>query len=62
MASCFPKEVWLRVFKETAFPLADDYIMVGNIIGISGSSDDKGAADRAGWRFIKESDFADGVR
>jgi hypothetical protein len=41
---------------------ADDYVMVGNIKGISGASDDAGAADRAGGRFIKESDFAAGVR
>jgi hypothetical protein len=32
--------------------------MVGNIKGISGGSDDKEAANLAGWRFIKESDFA----
>lgn len=41
---------------------ADDYVMVGNILGISGGSDDKGAAERAGWRFIRESDFAAGAR
>ena len=41
---------------------ADDYIMVGNIRGISGASDDQGAAKLARWRFIKESDFAAGVR
>lgn len=41
---------------------ADDYIMVGNIKGVSGTSDDQGAADLAGWRFIKESDFAAGAR
>ena len=39
-----------------------DYVMVGNILGISGASDDRGAAERAGWRFIKESEFAKGVR
>jgi hypothetical protein len=39
-----------------------DYVMVGNILGISGASDDRGAAERAGWRFIKESEFANGVR
>jgi hypothetical protein len=36
--------------------------MVGNIKGISGRSDDEGAANLAGWRFIKESDFAAGAR
>ena len=40
----------------------DDYVMVGNILGISGASDDRGAAERAGWRFIKESEFASGAR
>jgi hypothetical protein len=32
------------------------------ILGISGASDDRGAAERAGWRFIQESEFAKGVR
>jgi hypothetical protein len=41
---------------------ADDYVMVGNILGVSGASDDQGAAERAGWRFIRESDFAAGAR
>lgn len=41
---------------------ADDYVMVGNILGVSGASDDQGSAQRAGWRFIKESDFATGAR
>jgi hypothetical protein len=41
---------------------ADDYVMVGNIKGVSGASDDEGAASLAGWRFIKESDFARGAR
>jgi hypothetical protein len=41
---------------------ATDYIMVGNILGVSGASDDQGAAMLAGWRFIKESDFALGKR
>lgn len=60
--SCFPKEVWLTLFRKTTFPTADDYVMVGNVLGVSGASDDQGAAERAGWRFIKESDFASGVR
>ena len=29
---------------------------------ISGASDDRGAAERAGWRFIKEGEFAKGLR
>jgi hypothetical protein len=41
---------------------ADEYIMVGNIVGLSGASDDEGPAKLAGWRFIKESDFAAGER
>lgn len=60
--SCFPKEVWLKLFQHTVFPTAEEYILVGNIQGVSGASDDQGAAQRAGWRFIKESDFANGVR
>jgi hypothetical protein len=69
--------VWHRIFsfigpmemaKDTflnqlrAYICADDYIMVGNIKGVSGASDDQGAANLAGWRFIKESDFASGAR
>jgi hypothetical protein len=41
---------------------AQDYVLVGNIRGISGASDDQGAAERAGWRFIQERDFANGLR
>jgi|SRR5215467_15799110 len=41
---------------------AEEHIMVGNILGISGQSDDQGAALAAGWRFIRESDFARGIR
>src|SRR5262245_12788727 len=54
------KEIFLIQLK-TYIP-ADDYIMVGNVKGISGTSDDQGAADLAGWRFIKESNFAAGAR
>ena len=39
-----------------------DYVMVGNILVLSGASDDRGAAERGGWRFIPESAFATGVR
>lgn len=54
------KDAFLRQLQ--GYIRADSYIMVGNILGVSGGSDDKGAADAAGWRFIKESDFAAGVR
>ena len=54
------KDVFLTQLK-TYIP-ADDYVMVGNIKGVSGASDDLGAASLAGWRFIKESDFAAGQR
>lgn len=40
----------------------EDYVMVGNVVGVSGASDDRGAAERAGWRFIRESEFAKGAR
>jgi hypothetical protein len=36
---------------------ADNYFMIGNILGISGASDDKGAAEKAGWQFIKENEI-----
>ncbi len=55
-----PKAAFLRQIK-TYVP-ADDYIMVGNIKGVSGSSDDQGAAIEAGWRFIQEKNFATGER
>jgi hypothetical protein len=51
---------FLRQLK--AYILADDYVMVGNILGVSGGSDDQGSARLAGRRFIKESDFAAGAR
>jgi hypothetical protein len=55
------KETLLQGLREQ-LPHYDDYILVGNIPGVSGASDDVGAAARAGWRFIKESEFARGVR
>ena len=54
------KDIFLNQLR--TYIRADDYVMVGNIQGVSGASDDEGAANRAGWRFIKESDFAAGVR
>jgi hypothetical protein len=41
---------------------ADDYVMVGNDPRLYGNSDDVGAAAEAGWRFIREHNFAAGVR
>ncbi|HET9883228.1 MAG TPA: hypothetical protein VFS84_06000 [Candidatus Binatia bacterium] len=55
-----PKDGFLNQLR--TYIKADDYIMVGNIKGVSGASDDQGAANLAGWRFIKESDFASGAR
>jgi hypothetical protein len=55
-----PKHAFLSQIKTHV--RADDYVMVGNILGVSGASDDQGAASLAGWRFIKESDFALGDR
>jgi hypothetical protein len=54
------KDIFLNQLK--TYIQAEDYIMVGNIKGVSGGSDDSGAAQLAGWRFIKESDFAEGAR
>jgi hypothetical protein len=54
------KEIFLNQLR--TYIRADDYVMVGNIKGVSGASDDEGAANLAGWRFIKESDFAAGAR
>ena len=54
------KDDFLRQLRQS-IP-GDDYVMVGNILGMSGASDDRGAAKRAGWRFIQESEFAKGVR
>ncbi len=55
-----PKAAFLRQIK--MYVPADDYIMVGNIKGVSGASDDQGAAIEAGWRFIQEKNFAAGDR
>ncbi len=63
-----PKAVWLHSFQHHAFPGAEEYVMVGNVFGakialgvVCGSHDDV-AAQQAGWRFIKEDDFARGMR
>ena len=54
------KDIFLNQLR--TYILMDDYVMVGNIKGVSGASDDEGAANLVGWRFIKESDFAAGAR
>jgi hypothetical protein len=41
---------------------AESYVMVGNDPSIFGASDDATAAREAGFRFIRESEFADGMR
>ncbi len=63
-----PKPIWLHCFQHVAFPGAEEYVMVGNIFGeknglghVCGSHDNE-AAQQAGWRFIKEDDFAAGAR
>ena len=53
------KAEWLHMIKIN-MPKYDRYIMVGN--NAPDQSQDKQAADAAGWEFIKESDFASGVR
>jgi hypothetical protein len=64
-----PKDLYLGEFKK--YVAALEYVMVGNIgpndtvtykVPQTGGSDDMGAAARAGWRFIKEIDFANGAR
>ena len=55
-----PKEHMLANIKQ--YVPAEEYVMVGNVLGVSGASDDQGAAERSGFRFIKESDFAEGAR
>jgi hypothetical protein len=54
------KDIFLNQLR--TYIRADDYVMVGNIKGVSGASDDEGAANLAGWRFIRESKFAAGAR
>ncbi len=54
------KEAFLLQLRQ--YVPADEYVMVGNIQGVSGESDDHGAASRAGWRFISETAFSLGAR
>ena len=55
-----PKALFLNQI--STFIRAEEYVMVDNIIGVSGASDDKGAAEQAGWKFIQENSFAAGER
>jgi hypothetical protein len=41
---------------------ADEYVMVGNDPAICGNSPDRDAAAQAGWRFLREAEFAAGMR
>ena len=56
-----PKERFLMQVK-TYLPPAEDYIMVGNDDRFFGASKDYQAAQAAGWRFLRESEFASGLR
>jgi hypothetical protein len=55
-----PKAEMLRQLRQ--YCPADEYVMVGNDPRFYGNSDDVGAAAEAGWRFIREHDFAAGAR
>src|SRR5262249_17126098 len=55
------KDTFLAHLKEH-LPGYQHYVLVGNVQGVSGASDDQGVAQRAGWRFIQENDFAQGAR
>jgi hypothetical protein len=55
------KAEFLRQIR-TYCPPASDYVMVGNDHTIFGASRDREAAEEAGWRFIREHDFAAGAR
>ena len=54
------KDDFLRQLRQ--YIPAHGYVMVGNILGVFGASDDRRAAERAGWRFIQEREFANVVR
>jgi GT2 family glycosyltransferase len=55
-----PKETFLKSMRTSL--KADEYVLVGNVKGVSGVSDDQGAAQRSGWRFIQEAAFSKGAR
>lgn len=55
-----PKDAFLRQLR--VFLPVEEVVMVGNIQGVSGASDDAGAAERAEVRFISEKAFAEGER
>jgi hypothetical protein len=46
----------------TRYVPAPEYVMVGNDPRVKGQSQDAHAAELAGWRFIREDDFAAGQR
>lgn len=54
------KADFLRQIEE--YVPASEYVMVGNEGTVPGHSQDSEAARLAGWRFIREDDFAAGVR
>jgi hypothetical protein len=58
--TCIGKAQYLRILEK--YINAEEYIMVGNDPAIRGLSHDREAADEAGWRFIREADFAAGAR
>lgn len=61
------KAWWLKHFKMYT-PSAEKHILVGNVFGATNKlgftcgSHDSAAAEAANWFFIKEDDFAEGVR
>ena len=55
-----PKEMFLGQIR--SYLPAEEYVMVGNIPGVSGASNDQAAAELARWRFIQEAEFARGTR
>lgn len=66
--NCCPTDkAWFLGHLRTYVP-AEEYVMVGNVFGEKNSlgavccSHDSEAAAQAGWRFIKEDDFANGAR
>jgi hypothetical protein len=62
-----PKHMFLHGIKANVQD-AEDWVMVGNVFGATNSlgfvcgSHDSEEAMIAGWRFIKEDDFANGAR
>jgi hypothetical protein len=63
LGGLLPKEYWLRTFLVSCRN-AEAYYFIGNELGITGASDDKGSCERAGppWKFIREDEWMSGVR